>query len=81
MSIRYSERLAKAGAEFFGSSYNNALAKALVQGRTGHRRAPWEAVELATLNRWPGSAEAEANYYQFGDTVDEAVFTLTKQLS
>nr|GEU28665.1 hypothetical protein [Tanacetum cinerariifolium] len=59
VSIRYSERLAEAGAEpsvgSKGDSYDNALAETingLYNAELIHRRAPWktrEAVELATL--------------------------------
>lgn len=46
LSIRHSERLAEAGIEPSGDSYDNAPAETI------HRRVPWktkEAVELATL--------------------------------
>ena len=59
VSIRYSERLAKAGVEpsvdSKGDSYDNALAETingLYKAEMIHRRGPWktkEAVELATL--------------------------------
>lgn len=59
VSIRYSERLAKAGIEpsvgSIGDSYDNALAetiKGLYKAEVIHRRGPWrsfEAVEFATL--------------------------------
>lgn len=59
VSIRYTERLAEAGAEpsvgSKGDSYDNALAETingLYKAELIHRRAPWktkEAVELATL--------------------------------
>ena len=65
VSIRYSERLAEAGIEpsvgSKGDSYDNALAETingLYKAELIHRRAPWktkEAVELATLDGWPGS--------------------------
>ena len=59
LSIRYSERLAEAGAEpsvgSVGDSYDNALAETIIglyKTETIHRRGPWrhlEAVEYATL--------------------------------
>ena len=59
LSIRYTERLAKAGIEASvgskGDSYDNALAEAvnsLFKAEVIYRRGPWksrEAVELATL--------------------------------
>jgi putative transposase len=59
VSIRYTERLAKAGIEpsvgSRGDSYDSALAKTingLYKTELIHHRAPWksrEAVELATL--------------------------------
>jgi putative transposase len=59
VSIRYSERLAKAGIEpsvgSVGDSYDNALAETingLYKAEVIHRRGPWrscEAVEFATL--------------------------------
>ncbi|MBX9811511.1 MAG: IS3 family transposase [Burkholderiales bacterium] len=59
VSIRYTERLAKAGIEpsvgSRGDSYDNALAETingLYKAELIHRRAPWktkQAVELATL--------------------------------
>jgi transposase InsO family protein len=59
VSIRYSERLAKAGVEpslgSQGDHYDNALAETingLYKAEPIHRRAPWksrESVELATL--------------------------------
>lgn len=63
--IRYSERLAEAGAEpsegSRGDSYDNALAETingLYKVELIHRRATWKtraSVELATLNGSPGS--------------------------
>jgi len=59
LSIRYSERLAEAGAEpsvgSVGDSYDNALAETIIglyKTEVIHRRGPWrhlEAVEYATL--------------------------------
>jgi putative transposase len=59
LSIRYSERLAEAGAEpsvgSVGDSYDNALAETIIglyKTEIIHRRGPWrhlEAVEYATL--------------------------------
>ena len=59
LSIRYSERLAEAGAEpsvgSVGDSYDNALAETIIglyKTELIHRRGPWrhlEAVEYATL--------------------------------
>ena len=59
LSIRYSERLAEAGAEpsvgSVGDSYDNALAETIIglyKTEVIHRRSPWrhlEAVEYATL--------------------------------
>jgi transposase InsO family protein len=59
LSIRYSERLAEAGAEpsvgSVGDSYDNALAESIIglyKTEIIHRRGPWrhlEAVEYATL--------------------------------
>jgi putative transposase len=59
VSIKYTERLAKAGVEpsvgSVGDSYDNALAETingLYKAEVIHRRGPWrgfEAVELATL--------------------------------
>jgi transposase InsO family protein len=59
LSIRYSERLAEAGAEpsvgSVGNSYDNALAETIIglyKTEMIHRRGPWrhlEAVEYATL--------------------------------
>ena len=59
LSIRYSERLAEAGAEpsvgSVGDSYDNALAETIIglyKTDVIHRRGPWrhlEAVEYATL--------------------------------
>ncbi len=59
LSIRYTQRLAEAGAVTSvgsrGDSYDNALAETingLYKAELIHRRAPWksrEAVELATL--------------------------------
>jgi transposase InsO family protein len=59
VSIRYSERLAEAGAEpsvgSVGDSYDNALAETIIglyKTEVIHRRGPWrhlEAVEYATL--------------------------------
>ena len=61
VSIKYTERLAKAGIEpsvgSVGDSYDNALAETingLYKAEVIHRRGPWrsfEAVEYATL-RW-----------------------------
>jgi putative transposase len=61
VSIKYTERLAKAGVEpsvgSVGDSYDNALAETingLYKAEVIHRRGPWrgfEAVELATLER------------------------------
>jgi putative transposase len=59
VSIKYTERLAKAGVEpsvgSVGDSYDNALAETingLYKAEVIHRRGPWrsfEAVEFATL--------------------------------
>ena len=59
LSIRYSERLAEAGAQpsvgSVGDSYDNALAETIIglfKTEVIHRRGPWrtlEAVEYATL--------------------------------
>jgi transposase InsO family protein len=59
LSIRYSERLAEAGAQpsvcSVGNSYDNALAETIIglyKAEVIHRRGPWrhlEAVEYATL--------------------------------
>jgi putative transposase len=59
LSIRYSERLAEAGAEpsvgSVGDSYDNALAETIIglyKAEVIHRRGPWrtlDAVEYATL--------------------------------
>ena len=59
VSIKYTERLAKAGIEpsvgSVGDSYDNALAETingLYKAEVIHRRGPWrsfEAVEFATL--------------------------------
>ena len=59
LSIRYTERLAEAGAELSvgsrGDSYDNALAETLIglfKTEVIHRRGPWrnvDAVEYATL--------------------------------
>ena len=59
LSIRYSERLAEAGAQpsvgSVGDSYDNALAETIIglfKTEIIHRRGPWrnlEAVEYATL--------------------------------
>ena len=59
LSIRYSERLAEAGAQpsvgSVGDSYDNALAETIIglyKSEVIHRRGPWrhlEAVEYATL--------------------------------
>ena len=59
LSIRYSERLAEAGAQpsvgSVGDSYDNALAESIIglfKTEIIHRRGPWrnlEAVEYATL--------------------------------
>ena len=59
LSIRYSERLAEAGAQpsvgSVGDSYDNALAESIIglfKTEVIHRRGPWrnfEAVEYATL--------------------------------
>ena len=59
LSIRYSERLAEAGAEpsvgSVGDSYDNALAETIIglyKTEVIHRRGPWrnlDAVEYATL--------------------------------
>jgi putative transposase len=59
LSIRYSERLAEAGAQpsvgSVGDSYDNALAETMIglyKTEVIHRRGPWrnlEAVEYATL--------------------------------
>jgi transposase InsO family protein len=59
LSIRYSERLAEAGAQpsadSVGDSYDNALAETIMglyKAELIHRRGPWwhlEAVEYATL--------------------------------
>lgn len=56
LSIRYSERLAEAGAEpsvgSVGDSYNNGLAETIIglyKTKVIHRRGPWrhlEAVEI-----------------------------------
>ena len=61
LSIRYSERLAEAGAELsvgsVGDSYDNAVAETIIgiyKTEVIHRRGPWrnlEAVEYVTL-KW-----------------------------
>jgi putative transposase len=56
LSIRYTERLAEAGAVpsvgSVGDSYDNALAETIIGPEVIHHRGPWrhlEAVEYATL--------------------------------